>query len=69
MRILSWVLTVLFVVALAQTVLLFVPGIGDGFGDAFARLVLTLMLWCFARSARETAQARSAAPARWHHAR
>jgi hypothetical protein len=73
MRIVSWILTVLFVVALAQTVFLLgewlttvaeasdgtiLPGSGQGLGDAFAFLVLTLMLWNFARSARETAKAR-----------
>jgi hypothetical protein len=73
MRIVSWILTALFVVALAQTVVLLggwmttvaeagdgtiLSGAGQGFGDAFARLVLTLMLWSFARSARETVKAR-----------
>jgi hypothetical protein len=79
MRIVSWVLTVLFVLVLAQTVFLLggwltavveasdgtsVPGFGLGFGDAFARLMLTLMLWSFARSAREAVKARSAAHAK-----
>ena len=82
MRIVSWVLTVLFVLVLAQTVFLLggwltavveasdgtsLPGFGLGFGDAFARLVLALILWCFARSARETVNARPAVPAKWHH--
>lgn len=73
MRIVSWILTVLFGAVLAQTVFLIgdwlttvaeagdwtiFPGSGQGFGDAFARVVLTLMLWSFARSARETARAR-----------
>jgi hypothetical protein len=66
MRIVSWALAVLFVVVLAQTLLLLLPGFGEGFGDAFARLVLALILWCFARSARETVKARPAVPAKWH---
>jgi hypothetical protein len=81
MRILSWVLTVLFVLVLAQTVFLFsswLPAVaaadegtglaafGEGVGGAFCFLMLTLMLWCFARSARESARERSATPARWH---
>jgi hypothetical protein len=84
MRIVWWALMVLFVVVLGMTSLLCggwlmavadaseggsFSGLGQGFGDAFAGLVATLMLWCLARSARETAEARSAVPGRLHHAR
>jgi hypothetical protein len=36
------------------------PGLGQGLGEVLVFLVLNLMLWSFARSAREAVKARSA---------
>ena len=75
MRIVSGVLTVLSVLVAAQTAFLLgdwmmavaeasdgpsLPGFGQALGKALVFLTLNLMLWSFARSAREAVKARSA---------